>query len=205
MRKIPGYAPPREARRRFVPVERNPSELRPDGPATPDPFGNLRGVLRQLAEALLDAGASDPRLVSGAAYLHDHEQSLARLEAAQDALEHEAAAVRDTTGEREVALRFARGELEREQPSPQITDTIREIDARLDATRADTARLQALDTGIAQVRALRTQCLDALKQAYAALERVVDEVAPAYAEVPSIAPLVKRLDVVKRLRPGTSG
>jgi serine/threonine protein kinase len=200
VRKVPGYSPPREARRRFVPLERNPSELHVDRPGT-DPFGNLRGVLRQLAEALLDAGANEPRLVSGAAYLHDHELSLARLEAAQDALEHEAAAVRDTTGEREIALRFARGELEQEHPSPQIAETIRELDARLAATRADTARLEALESGIAQVRALRTQCLDELKQAYVALERVVDEVVPAYLELPSIEPLVKRLAVVKRLRP----
>jgi serine/threonine protein kinase len=202
VRKVPGYSPPREARRRFVPLERNPSELHIDRPGT-DPFGNLRGVLRQLADALLDAGADDPRLISGAAYLHDNEQSLARLEAAQDALEHEAAAVRDTTGEREIALRFARGELALDDTSPQVAETIREIDARLDATQADTARLAALETGIAQVRALRAQCLDELKRVYAALERVVDEVVPTYAALPSIHPLVKRLSIVKRIRPPT--
>jgi serine/threonine protein kinase len=201
LRKIPGYAPPREARRRFVPVERSPEELRYERPGTPDPSGNVRGVLRQLAEALLDAGASDPRLVTGAAYLRDHEQSLTRLEAAQDALEHEAAAVRDTTGEREGALRFARGELELDDTTPQITETIREIDARLEAARADSGRLQALDTGIAQVRALRSQCLDELKQAYDALERVVEELTPAYVAQPTIEPLVEKLAVVQRIRP----
>ena len=111
LRKVPGYPPPKsDGRRRFVPVERSPKSL--DATADPsDGYGRVRGALRQVAEALLDRGLDDTALVSGVAYLRDHEKSLARLEAAQDALEHEAAAVRETAGDREVSLRFAIGEL----------------------------------------------------------------------------------------------
>jgi serine/threonine-protein kinase len=97
---VPGYPRLRsEPRRRYIPIERAHGEL--DAATNPpDAHGDVRGALRTLAEALLDAGAGDPRLVSGIAALRDHEQSLARLEAAQDALEHEAAALRQTNGDR---------------------------------------------------------------------------------------------------------
>ncbi len=42
----------------------------------------------------VDKGFDDTGLVRGVACLCDHERSLSRLEAAQDALEHEATAVR---------------------------------------------------------------------------------------------------------------
>ncbi|HET9991676.1 MAG TPA: bifunctional serine/threonine-protein kinase/ABC transporter substrate-binding protein, partial [Kofleriaceae bacterium] len=111
LRKVPGYPPPKsDGRRRFVPIERRPTTLVKSSEPS-DGYGNLRGALRQVAEALLDHGLDDTALVSGVAHLRDHERSLARLEAAQDALEHEAAAVRETAGDREVSLRFAIGEL----------------------------------------------------------------------------------------------
>ena len=111
LRKVPGYPGPKLApRRRFVPVERAPAEL--DTPDRTGRTGPNRGTLRELADALLDLGLSDTRLVSGIARLRDHEQSLAAFEAMQDALEHELTAVRQTTQDREASLRFALGELE---------------------------------------------------------------------------------------------
>src|SRR5262249_25168648 len=110
LHKVPGYpAQKSEGRRRFVAADKAPTSLEStEGDATRD----MRGALREAAEALLDLGHSDARLVSGIAYLRDHEHSLARLGAAQDALEHEAAAVRETAGDREISLRFALAELQ---------------------------------------------------------------------------------------------
>lgn len=71
-----------------MPTRRRPATLLPERPAT-DPggdFGNVRGALRRIAEGLLDLGVDDARVVSGVAALRDHEQALARLGAAQDAL-----------------------------------------------------------------------------------------------------------------------
>ena len=58
------------------------------------------------------------RLVTGVAQLRDHEQALAAIEAAQDALEHEATALRDTGSDREASLRFALGELKEANAYP---------------------------------------------------------------------------------------
>ena len=93
LRKVPGSpAVTAEPRRRVVPVEREHDE--------PDTHGNARGALRQLAEALLALGAADSRLASAVAYLRDQQASLARLEAAQDALERDAETARAQAGER---------------------------------------------------------------------------------------------------------
>ncbi|HTR50567.1 MAG TPA: serine/threonine-protein kinase [Kofleriaceae bacterium] len=76
LRRVPGYpAPKPEPRRRAEPVAREASD---------------RGALRQLAEALVEAGANTVRLVARVADLRDHEQALVRYEAEQDALEHDA-------------------------------------------------------------------------------------------------------------------
>jgi hypothetical protein len=174
LRKVPGYPEPRtEARRRFVPIQRRPATLEPERPRAATEPGNARGALREVAEALQDLGVDDARLVSGIAYLADHERSLARLEAAQDALEHEAAAVRETVGDREVSLRFALGELELMKSDD--TAKLRELEARLGAATKDGDRLRAIEAGIAQVAQLRAGALDKLKSAYEALERVVEE------------------------------
>ena len=207
LQKIPGYpqtkAPPR---RRFVPQPRTPSVLQ-TGTDT-DPYGNLRGALRQLAEALLDSGSNDTRLVTGVAYLRDHEQTLAGLEAAQDALEHEASAIRETIGDREVSLRFALGELkfaatQIDRP-PDVDEKIIELERRLATAVANGERLRNLQESIAFVASQRADSLDRLKGAYDTLEHVVDEVLPSYAEDPAIAPLAQRLTVVK-LHRTTSG
>ena len=208
LQKVPGYpaakSPPR---RKFVPVERIPTHLPTSGSDT-DGYGNLRGALRQIAEALLDHGSNDTRLVTGVAYLRDHEQTLAGLEAAQDALEHEAAAIRETIGDREVSLRFALGELkfaatQGDQPA-DAGDKIAEIERRLATAVANGDRLRAQQDSIAFVAAQRADSLDRLKGAYDTLQLVVEEVLPTYAEAPTIAPLAERLTLVKLRRP-TSG
>jgi hypothetical protein len=208
LQKIPGYpqakSPPR---RKFVPVERVPAHL-PASDSDTGGYGHVRGALRQLAEALLDQGSNDTRLVTGVAYLRDHEQTLAGLEAAQDALEHEAAAIRETIGDREVSLRFALGELkfaaaQGDQPT-DAGDKIAEIERRLATAVANGDRMRALQDSIAFVAAQRMDSLDRLKGAYDALQLVVEEVLPAFAEEPAIAPLVERLSLVKLRRP-TSG
>ena len=208
LQKVPGYPPPKSPpRRKYVPQVQTPAHLQSPGPDT-EPYGNLRGALRQIAEALLDQGSNDTRLVTGVAYLRDHEQTLAGLEAAQDALEHEAAAIRETIGEREVSLRFALGELKfaatQADGPPDVHDKIAELERRLSTAVANGERLRELQESIAFVAAQRADSLDRLKGAYDTLERVVDEVLPTLAEEPAIASLAERLALVKSRRP-TSG
>jgi chromosome segregation ATPase len=165
--------------------------------------------LRQVAEALLDLGSNDTRLVTGVAYLRDHEQTLAGLEAAQDALEHEATAIRETIGDRETSLRFALGELkfaatQIEDRPPDVDEKIIEIERRLQTAVANGERLRSLQESISFVASQRADSLDRLKNAYDTLEHVVDEVLPNYAEDPAIEPLAQRLTLVKLRRP-TSG
>jgi hypothetical protein len=168
------------------------------------PFENVRGALRNLAEALLDLGLTDTRLVAGVAMLRDHEQAIAGLEAAQDALEHESAAVRETLGDRETSLRFALAELEykaqRPDPPPDIDVHIRELRDRLAGAHEDGARLGGLQQELASVAASRAAGLEKLIAAYDELERVVEEMLPDYADHPSIRPHADRLALVKRRR-----
>jgi serine/threonine protein kinase len=195
LRRVPGYPPHRaEPRRRFIPLPRHPAELTP----SVDERGHrqVRGALRELAEALLDLGLDEVRLVSGIARLRDHEQSLASLEAAQDALEHQAAALRETTGDRESSLRFALSELEfaSTQPVPprDLGERVSDLETRLADANRNTETLRALDDRIAAISAVRAQGVASVREAYDALERVVDAILPAYATHPTIAPLAHR-------------
>jgi hypothetical protein len=203
LRKVPGYPPPKsDGRRRFVPIERRPTTLAKSGDPS-DGYGNLRGALRQVAEALLDEGLDDTALVSGVAYLRDHERSLARLEAAQDALEHEAVAVRETAGDREVSLRFAIGEL-RFAMSDHAADgdqqKIDELEGRLATAVAEADRVRAIEQGITEVAKVRADELDRLKAAYTSLEAVVDGVLATHADTPTLAPLLEKLRELRKLR-----
>ena len=197
LHKVPGYpAPKAETRRHYVPTERSPISLSTQR-APSDP-GNLRGALRQVAEALLDIGLTDVRLVSGVAYLRDHERSLARLEAALDALEHEVAAVHETVGDREASLRFAIGELHfAATQSAADADQIRELEARLQTAVADGDRLRAIEQGIASITAVRGDGLHKLKAAYAALERVVDQLMPGLEGHPGLEVAAARLAALR--------
>ena len=209
--RVPGYpAEKTDTRRRFVPVPRRPSALHDAvAPEAGAPFDNVRGALREVAEALIDLGVDDARLVSGVAQLRDHEQALAAVEAAQDALEHEAAALRETVGDRETSLRFAIGELEftARQPDPPagIAEQIAELQTRLGATMASRERLRAIEQKAAEIGAARGSALDHVVAAYDELERVVYELLPAHAHEPALQPLAERLALVKRRRPPAPG
>ena len=204
--KVPGYPSAKpETRRRFVPVPRRPATL--DG--SPG-FDNVRGALRRVAEALIDHGENDTRLVSGVATLRDREQTLAGVEAAQDALEHEAAALRETLGDRETSLRFAIGELQftakQANPPPGIDEQIRELEARLAQAHASAERLRAIQEKVATVAALRGGALEKVVASYDELEAVVNELLPAHTADPAIDGLAQQLALVKRRRPtGTEG
>ena len=155
--KVPGYPTGKaEPRRRFVPVPRRSAELVQDG-APRDP-ANMRGALRMLAEAMIQAGATDMRLLSGTAALRDHEQSLRGLEAAQGALEQEIALL--TIG----------------------------------------ANGRSLEENLAGIIQSRGAALDKVMATYDALEGVVEELEPAYANDPTVAPLAAKLATIKRER-----
>jgi hypothetical protein len=219
LHKVPGYpAAKAEARRHYVATARRPTTLAPPlpEPAEPDEsrdtrvepsvqaFGNVRGALRTLAEALLDLGLTDTRLVAGAAELRDYEQAIAGLEAAQDALEHESAAVRETMNDRETSLRFALADLEfsAQQPDapPDVDDAIRHLRGRLATAIASGHKLRALDENLVGVSASRAAGLERLIAAYDQLERVVEELLPSYINDPRIAEAAERFAIVKRRR-----
>src|SRR5262249_39761318 len=148
-----------------------------------------------------DLGVDDTRLLGRLAAFRDHEKSLARLEAAQDALEHEAAAVRETAGDRQASLRFALGELRfvaSEQPE-DVARPARPGDP-LPSAVADGDRAIALDDSIARVASLRAENLDKLRIAYDALLGVVDEILPEFEGNPALAGLVDRLNMVRARR-----
>ena len=202
LRRVPGYPAKRpEPRRHYVPVATVLDAPRELDPAASAPYGGTRGALRQVAEVLLDLGADDTRLVARLAALRDHERSLARLEAAQDALEHEAAAVRETSGDREAQLRFAIGDLRfAAQSRPDDAARAAELEARLEQAIEDGERAKALDGGIHSVNALRTEALDRLRAAFDALLGVVDEILPAFEQQPALAEPVARLNAVRERR-----
>jgi hypothetical protein len=192
--KLPGYPPAKaEGRRRFVPVPRRPTDLPQEG------YRNVRGALRAAAERLLDLGENDARLVTGVAQLADHEQALSALEAAQDALEHEATALRDTGSDREVSLRFALGELRLEASHPNapagIGVQIRDLEERLEMALALSKQLARVEEQIAKTAESRATALAQLKITYKGLERVVEELAGQHG---NDAPLTERLTLIRQ-------
>lgn len=211
LHKVPGYPQGKpDTRRRFVPsVPRRPATLEPEHDESRDTrvdppaqaLGNVRGALRAVAEALLDLGLTDTRLLIGVAQLRDHEQAIAGLEAAQDALEHESAAVRETLSDRETSLRFALAELEfkagQGQPLPDLDEAIQLLRGRLATAMASGTKLRSLDENLAGVTASRASGLEQLIAAYDELERIVDELLPAHAADPTVAPAAERLALVK--------
>ena len=91
-----------------------------------EPTGNLRGALR--VRRRVARGPRGRRHAAGTPGSRSCAITSSRsraLEAAQDALEHEAAALRETTGDREASLRFALGELRYaaalERSAPELT------------------------------------------------------------------------------------
>jgi serine/threonine protein kinase len=210
LHKVPGYPTSKpDSRRHFIAVSRvvTPQSFEQPRAQTEPDARDLRGALRGVAEALLDVGLTDTRLLSGVVYLRDHERSLERLEAAQDALEHEAAAVRETVGDREVSLRFALSELrfvaqQAEGTAPIHAIKIRELETRLTAAVADGDRLRGLEQGIAEVASVRADGLAKLKAAYEALEQVVDELLPGYDGHAGLEPAARRWVAARARRQG---
>jgi len=200
--KVPGYPNPKtDTRRRFVPVTRRPASLDDEQQG----FDNVRGALRQVAEALIDQGVDDARLVSGVALLRDREQALAGVEATQDALEHEAAGLRETLGDRETSLRFAIGELQYTAKLPgapaELASELRVLQERLATVIANRERLREVDTHLATTAMQRGSALEQVVAAYDGLEKIVEDVLPPHAQHPALEPLVQRLALVKRRRP----
>ena len=205
LRRVPGFpAPKQDTRRRFVPTERAPDAL----PATPraqsEPAGNLRGALCEIAEAIFDAGVDDARLVGGVAQLRDLERALARLEAAQDSLEHEAAAARETADDREISLRFALAELRfaADASDPQTGTQIADLQQRLAAAMAEGNRLRALDEGIASVAALRAGAKAKVKACYDALEHTVQTLIISHEDRAQVGELRERFAALQARRRG---
>ena len=202
--KVPGYpAPKAEGRRRFVPVTRRPPTL--EAPRRdPDADRGLRDALRTVAESLIDLGLDDARLVTGVANVRDHEQSVARLDAAKNALEHEAAGLRAAIGDHENSMRFALSELQyaatQPAPPPEAAAEIKKLEARLAAAGAEREKLRSLEHAVASIAGNRTQGVGLLEAAYASLEIVVDDLLPAYANDPTVDPLAHRLRLVRSRR-----
>lgn len=195
--KVPGYPPAKaEGRRRFVPVPRRPTEA---GELPAERHHNVRGALRAAAERLMDLGENDARLVTGIAQLRDHELALAAIEGTQDAIEHEATALRDTGGDREQSLRFALGELRLEAKqkdrAADITLQILDLEERLEVALAVSKRLAELESAIAKTAEQRAIALASLKIAYSELERIVDELAGQHG---SDDTLTQRLTVLRQ-------
>jgi serine/threonine protein kinase len=198
--KVPGYPNPKtETRRRFVPVTRRPASLESD---TPQGFDNVRGALRQVAEALIDLGINDTQLVSRVAQLRDREQSLAGVEAAQDALEHEAVGLRETIGDRETSLRFALGELPYTAHSPTHRRASRRKFAssrRASPLRRPTASACARSrAGSPRSRASAEARSSRWSSPTTSSKRIVETILPEHAQDPVVEPLAQRLALFKR-------
>jgi hypothetical protein len=147
----------------------------------------------------MDLGENDARLVTGIAQLRDHELALAAIEGTQDAIEHEAAALRDTGGDREQSLRFALGELRLEAKqkdrAADISLQIRDLEERLEVALAVSKRLAELESAIAKTVEERAIALARLKMTYGELERIVDELAGQHG---SDETLTQRLTVLRQ-------
>ena len=155
--------------------------------------------MRAAAERLVDLGENDARLLTGIAQLRDQELALAAIEGTQDALEHEATALRDTGGDREQSLRFTLGELRIEASKPErpadITLQIRDLEERLEVALAVSKRLAELESAIAKTAEERTTALTRLKLTYGELELIVNELAGQHG---SDEPLTQRLTVLRQ-------
>jgi serine/threonine protein kinase len=162
-----------------------------------------RGVLLDAAEALIDLGASDPRLIAGAARLRDLHDKLRREDAEIDTLESRLADLDQTTREREGSIRFALGELlfARSQGAREAAELDTQIDAlerRLAEVRAELAAEEAalLDRLIA-LTATRDTTVDELVASYdpmaALIEPMLERQTAKLPRVPALDALLARL------------
>ncbi|MGE3456677.1 MAG: serine/threonine protein kinase [Kofleriaceae bacterium] len=202
MRDVPGYPAAKVTpRRRFASLSGQDAVEHQQA----TPYANLRGTLRRLVEALLDRGVTDPRLVGGVAILRDHEQIVARLEAVQDALEHESDALRETILDREASLRFALGELAlvgAGPRAPEVTDLARDLELRLDAVAEEAKRLQEYEQNIEAIAQTRGERLATLQSCYDALGQVINELLPDHLDDETIHTLAANLALARNTSKG---
>ncbi|HTM21793.1 MAG TPA: serine/threonine-protein kinase, partial [Kofleriaceae bacterium] len=143
-------------------------------------------VLQEVADALVDIGGAEARMVAAMAQLRDLGSQLTRLRTQAAEVEARAGALEQSMREREASLSFAIGELtfdrERGSASGDVGRQIAELQQRLAALLADARReLAALDD---QAVALAAQLHDvgearaaAAADAAAVLERAVARLA----------------------------
>ena len=79
---------------------------------------------------------------------------------------------------------------------------IEDLENRLASAVAEADRVQAIEQGIAEVAKVRAEELERLKQAYASLETVVDDILAKQPASTTLAPLVERLAELRRHRNG---
>jgi serine/threonine protein kinase len=150
-----------------------------------------RAAVRELAEALVDQGASDISLIVGLAHLNEIADELDRMDTAAEARAARSAAVEQAAREREAALRFALGELrfERSQAlgrgevvTVDLDRQIEQLEGRLARAAGDvTAELDRItDEGIEDA-ARRDDTEKDLDKTTGLLESLVEEIVPRFA------------------------
>ena len=155
---------------------------------------HFQQAVRELAEACLDLGQKDVRLIVALADFKEIEQDLAFHDIELQDIERRMLDLEQSARERAGALRFALGELNFDRTSGPVplndeaAKEIRRIEVRIAKITSDTERelvvLQDRSIAIAAARSVTEEKLD---QGYAALERVLKDVAPPFAKYPEVA------------------
>ncbi|HJZ83564.1 MAG TPA: protein kinase [Polyangia bacterium] len=159
-----------------------------------------QAILREVAEALLDAGLDDVQLVVGVASFQELIQELERLDLEAEELERHLADVEQATREREATLRFAIGELvfqrsERHGKSQRdLGYQIGELENRLTTVLAELERAQAeaRDKGVA-LASDRASVLRRLDEISITMDRLVEDVLARHTQTPAVTALARRL------------
>jgi tRNA A-37 threonylcarbamoyl transferase component Bud32 len=161
-------------------------------------------ALRELAECLLDHGASDARLTIGVTDLRGIEHELGQCDTQMRELKMREGRAEQSAREREGMLRFAVGELifDRDHsPGQRRVDLefqIRELEKRLaEAIKESEAELDRIsDENIALV--VRRAGIEERRRAlYAHLERLVEEIMPHFDDNLAVAPFIDRFHSIR--------
>jgi hypothetical protein len=214
--EVPGYRPHRTSsgrRLRITPPAddyQNPedTESQTDEYRFTDPDAGTRATellepdaaddgLRELAEALLDAGAKDYQLILGVTDLRELEKQRAGHALQMQALEARAETMEKLAQEREAGLRFALGELA-EIASPEADAQARRIEMRLATVARDLEKdLDGITREAIALAATRARTEEQIRQLLGSLDLLVEELLPRFGNEPAIAPLVSQ----RRTRP----
>lgn len=196
VRTLTGFAPLRSD---FTHEETDPRALVPHGPrdatvrlSAEEARGVLVTAVRAIADALVDAGDGDPRLIAGVATLDDLERRLARLDVEQSDVERRAEVVAQSARESEAALSFAVGELsfDRDQAralgeadDPERARQIAALEARLAEVACQAQQeLATLTERSIALAAARHDLEEAIAAACGELERLVETALARLAE-----------------------